>query len=152
MIDVEKLKKICLEALNSREFLVELKVSKDNDIIVSVDGYDGMSIDRCVEISRYIESKLDRENEDFSLEVGSPGLSNSFKVIEQYRKNIGKEVDIVTNSGIKHRGILSFVDENYILLSLQKNKKKIETSLTDENIKLEFREIKSTKIVLSIKK
>ena len=59
----------------------------------------GITIDQCGEISKLVEASLNREEEDFEIEVSSPGLSEPFKVINQYRKNIGQEVEIVTEDG-----------------------------------------------------
>ncbi len=147
MIEVEKIKDLCLKALKNREFLVDVKVSRNNEIIICFDSFDGLKIERCEELSKYIEENLDREQEDFSLEVGSPGLSVAFKVIEQYQKNTGKQVDIVKKDGTKNRVVLNEVHENYILVSPIKVKKSKDNKENIEMLKIEFNEIKSTKLV-----
>ena len=77
-------------------FIVEIALSKSNNITVSIDSPQGVDIDTCVELSRYIEQHLDREQEDFELTVASAGLSEPFKVHKQYLKNIGKLVQVLT--------------------------------------------------------
>ncbi|HOK38641.1 MAG: ribosome assembly cofactor RimP [Bacteroidales bacterium] len=147
MIEVDKIKDLCLKALKNREFLVDVKVSRNNEIVVCFDCFDGIKIERCLELSRYIEENLDREHEDFSLEVGSPGLSVAFKVIEQYQKNIGKQVDIVKKDGTKKRVVLNEVHENYVLVSPIKENKSKDNKEIKAMLKIEFNEIKSTKLV-----
>ena len=80
-------------------FLVDIKVDKSNRIIVQVDRNEGVSIEDCVRINRRLEARLDRDKEDFALEVSSPGLDAPFKVLEQYKKNVGKIVRIETTAG-----------------------------------------------------
>ena len=92
-------------------YLVDISVSKDNTISIEVDNDNGVSIDDCVALSRYVEENLDREKEDFELEVGSSGITSPFKIVRQYRKNIGNEVELLLKSGIKLTGILKDADE-----------------------------------------
>ena len=91
-------------------FLVDIRVDKSNKILVHVDRDAGVSIDDCVLISRNLEARLDRDMEDFALEVSSPGLDSPFRVIEQYYKNKGKKVRVVsegTHPGSTVSSILS---------------------------------------------
>lgn len=111
MIDKELLKNTVLEALKgTNAYLVDIQVSKDNDIVVEVDSHDGVDLDFCADLTHKIEEKFDREIEDYSLEVGSAGLTAPFKVVEQYLKNIGKEVEVLTKDGRKLHGVLTAVD------------------------------------------
>ena len=87
--------------------MVDVTVSTSNHIVVEIDTQNGVNIDFCAELSRHIESQLDREVEDYELEVGSAGLTAPFKVIEQYHKNKGNEVDVLTKEGKKITGILT---------------------------------------------
>ena len=82
-------------------FLVEVKVSGDNDISIRIDKDNGLSIDECGQISHQIDTLLNREEEDFNLEVSSPGLTEPFKVTKQYIKNIGHQVEVLTTAGDK---------------------------------------------------
>jgi len=95
-------------------FLVDLKISPDNDIAVEFESEtDDIMIDDCVSLSKFIESRLDRDIEDYALEVGSAGLGQPFKVLRQYEINIGSEVEVVTKDGKKQKGILKTVNEEF---------------------------------------
>ncbi len=108
MIDKELLAKTVEEALAGTDmFVVDIRVSASNDITVELDSSDGMDIDTCADITRHIESVFDRDIEDYSLEVGSAGLTAPFKVRGQYVKNIGNDVEILTSDGRKLRGVLA---------------------------------------------
>ena len=110
MIDKELLAKTVEEALAGTDmFVVDIRVSASNDITVELDSSDGMDIDTCADITRHIESVFDRDIEDYSLEVGSAGLTAPFKVRGQYVKNIGNDVEILTSDGRKLRGVLAAV-------------------------------------------
>lgn len=87
-------------------FLVDVRVSPDNEITVEIDSTEGIDIDTCADITRRIEAVFDRDVEDYSLEVGSVGLTAPFKVRGQYVKNIGNEVELLTCDGRKLRGTL----------------------------------------------
>ena len=86
MIDKNVVTRIVNEWLEGKDyFLVDVMVSPDDKIVVEIDHAEGVWIDDCVELSRYIESKLNREEEDYELEVGSAGVGQPFKVLQQYR-------------------------------------------------------------------
>lgn len=87
-------------------YLVDLKVSPANEIVVEIDSMDGVDIDYCVELSRAIEEAFPRDDEDYELEVGSAGLTSPFKVRQQFVKNIGNPVEVLTSDGVKLHGIL----------------------------------------------
>ena len=102
MIDKNVVTRIVDEWLEGKDyFLVDVTVSPDDKIVVEIDHAEGVWIDDCVELSRYIESKLDREEEDYELEVGSAGIGQPFKVLQQYLIHIGKEVEILTKEDRK---------------------------------------------------
>jgi ribosome maturation factor RimP len=122
-------------------FLVGVKVDNNNKIIVHIDTPEGISIDDCVRVSRELEEKLDREREDFALEVSSPGLDSPFRVIEQYRKNVGKRIDLVKTDGEKLEGVLKKAGENGIVLEMTMGRKG-QPKNTDL-LELSFAEIKS---------
>lgn len=95
-------------------FLVGLTVSPDNRIVVEVDSMTPMDVDTCVALSRKIEERFNRDEEDFELEVGSAGLTSPFKVKQQYVKNIGNDVEVLTKDGRKFSGVLTEVtDESF---------------------------------------
>lgn len=95
-------------------FLVDIRLDRNSGIRVEVDRETGLSINDCVKISRQLESRLDRDKEDFALEVSSPGLDSPFKVMEQYRKNIGMEVKVTRKDGTILEGGLESVFETGI--------------------------------------
>ncbi len=111
---VEKLVEEAIQE-NPKLFLIDLKISSDNTIVVVVDGDEGVTVKECMRISRHIEHNLDRETTDFSLEVGSPGLTEPLINIRQYKKNLGKKLAVKTETE-KFEGELVKVDENEIVL------------------------------------
>ena len=154
MIDKEIVKKLVEEKLEDKMFIVEITVNERNIINVFVDSYDGLTIDQCVNISRHVEHSFDREEEDFELQVSSPGLSEKYKVKEQYYKNIGRIIDVITISDLKLEGtILSATNEGIILETstrelLEGHKKK---QLVVKQHHLKYDEITSAKAVISFK-
>ncbi len=135
-------------------YLVDLSISSANQIRVEIDHIDGLGIDECVALSRHIESSLDRESEDFELQVSSPGLDQPFKVIQQYHKNVGREVSLIKLSGEKIRGLLTNVSDDVITIEYTtkervEGKKKKEVIEHKEEIQLN--EIKETRIIISFK-
>ncbi len=125
-------------------FLVGVKVDNNNKIIVHIDTPEGISIDDCVRVSKELEEKLDREMEDFALEVSSPGLDSPFRVIEQYQKNIGKKINLVKTDGEKLDGILKKTGENGIVLEIIRGKKG--QPKDPKLLELAFTEIKSGRV------
>jgi ribosome maturation factor RimP len=154
MIDKAKIVELVSEQLDERMFLVDVQISATGVIRVFVDSFDGITIERCVQISRHIEGNLDREVEDFELQVSSAGLSEPFRVKEQYYKNTGRNIEILTDAGEKHTGLLKLATPDYILLET-KSKEKAEgqkkKQLTVREHKLEYGDIKSAKVVVSFK-
>jgi ribosome maturation factor RimP len=123
-------------------FLVDVKVDNNKRILVHVDRKEGISIDDCVKVSRALEARLDREQEDFALEVSSPGLDVPLKVPQQYEKSIGKMVSVQFEDNSKILGILKETDEAGILVEIASGKKGVDP----EKQKYPFKEIKSTRI------
>lgn len=104
-------------------FLVDLTVSKTNEIKIEIDSREGVDIDFCVELTRAIEEAFPREEEDYELEVGSAGLTSPFKVPAQYEKNIGNKVEVLTADGRKLRGVLAGADsEGFSIIITEKVK------------------------------
>jgi ribosome maturation factor RimP len=150
---IVKLAQQRIDELNNGTFLVDVNVSAGNKIMVEIDNVSGgVSINDCVSVSRNIEHNLDREAQDFELEVSSPGLTKPFKVMQQYQKNIGKEVKVVLSPiGSKEGTLVSVSDEKIELETTTKvrveGKKKKELVTTKTEIP--FNQIKETKIILS---
>lgn len=124
MIDKNVVKTLVDEWLQDKEyFLVGIEISQDNKIVVEIDHVDGVWIEDCVELSRYIEGHLNRDEEDFELEVGSAGLGQPFKVPQQYINFIGKEVEVLDADGKKVKGILKAVDGNDFTVGVEEKVK-----------------------------
>jgi ribosome maturation factor RimP len=143
------------ELLRRDLFLVEVVVRPGNKISIFVDSMKGVTLDECISVSRYLEGKLDRNAEDFELEVSSPGLDKPLKLPVQYEKNTGRVLDVVRSDGLKITGKLLGISQDMIRLETEitlrdgrKGKKKTESFVHE--IKLE--EIKTAKVVISLKK
>jgi ribosome maturation factor RimP len=151
MIDKVKIAELVNEKLTEDQFLVDVKVSSSNVIDIMVDSDTGISINQIVEISRFVESNLDREVEDFELSVFSAGLSEPLSLVRQYKKNIGTEIDVLLTSGQKLTGILIKADDQGIDLEVT-TKEKSEGSKKKELVtrvhSLGYPEIKEAKKVL----
>ena len=113
MIDKNVVKKLVEEWLQDKEyFLVSIEISPDDRIVVEIDHADGVWIEDCVALSKYIEDHLNRDEEDYELEVGSAGLGQPFKVPQQYINFIGNELEVLDADGKKVKGILKAVEGN----------------------------------------
>ena len=152
MIDKDLIRQTIEEKLASTDcFLVSLSISGDNQIMVEIDSETSVDLDFCVELTRYIEQHFDRDAEDYSLEIGSYSITKPFVDRRQYRKNIGRKVEVLTEESRKIRGTLVAVDndgftleiEEKELLEGQKRKKLVKKEITllynsVKQIKLEF--------------
>jgi len=138
----------------TNKFLVDVSVRAGNDIRILVDSVEGVSIDECVELSRGINAVLDEQDENFSLEVSSPGLGEPLKLMQQYEKNIGRAVEVILKDGSKRKGVLLAVQDNSITVEVEekvkspgkKGKKRVIVS----KLVMEYENIKSTKVVVSL--
>ena len=139
MITTESITELIAQHIEGSDvFLVEVVVKSGNAIRVHVDSPDGISIDECVKISRLVNESLDRDVEDYSLEVSSPGLGGSFRVKQQYEKHVGRDIEVLYTDGIKVKGKLISVEEKGIVLMV---------SGDDEEIG--FEEIKTAKAIIA---
>lgn len=105
-------------------FLVDLKISNSDDIVIIIDGDNGVSIQDCLDVSRAIEFNIDKDEVDFSLQVMSAGLSEPLVSPRQYKKNIGRELEITTIDSEKIKGVLQNVEDGKISLLLKYRKPK----------------------------
>ena len=155
MIDRNVVSGIVNEWLEDKDyFLVDVSVSPDDKIVVEIDHAEGVWIDDCVELSRFIESKLDREQEDYELEVGSAGIGQPFKVLKQYLIHIGKEVEVLTKEGKKLEGVLKEANEENMTLTIRKKVKPEgakRPKMVEEDMTYTYNDIKYTKYVISFK-
>lgn len=124
MIDKNKVKELALEWLKDKEyFLVDATVDEQNKITVEIDHKDGVWIEDCCELSRFIEEHFDRDVEDFELEVGSAGIGQPLKVLQQYINSIGYDVELLTADGKKMEGCLKSADEAGFVVTVQEKQK-----------------------------
>jgi ribosome maturation factor RimP len=150
MIEKNKIEKLVNEFIEETElFLVAVKVSSANRIIVLADSKKGITIDECVSIHRYIEKNLDHDKEDFELQVSSPGLDMPFGVIEQYYKNEGEQIEVVDIEGARFNGTLKNVTSGGFELETEIKIKGKPRKLKE--ISFNYDDVKSAKIVLTIK-
>lgn len=153
MLNKETVKKIIDEFIqdNKSIFLVELKVSSSNQIEVLIDSLSGISIKNCMSLSRHIENSFDREECDFSLQVASAGLSEPFKVFQQYKKYIGKNVNVLLKGGKEHLGKMLDAQEGkgIVLETIRKEKIVKKKTQIIEQHSFSFDQIDKTKIVIS---
>lgn len=150
MIDKDLIRQTIEEKLASTDcFLVSLSISGDNQIMVEIDSETSVDLDFCVELTRYIEQHFDRDAEDYSLEIGSYSITKPFVDRRQYRKNIGRKVEVLTEESKKIRGTLVAVDNDGFTLEIeekelvegQKRKKLVKKEIT-----LLYNSIKQTKL------
>ncbi len=119
MIDKKAVKEIVEKWLEDKEyFLVDVEISSSNCIVVEIDHADGVWIEDCATLSRYIEENLSRDAEDYELEVGSAGLGQPFKVPQQYQNFVGKEVEVLDADGTKKSGVLKSVEGNDFVVTV----------------------------------
>lgn len=135
MIDKNKVQQCVEEWIQDKEyFLVEVSVDKSNKVIVEIDNKEGVWIDDCCDLSRFIEEHFDRDVEDFELEVGSAGIGQPFKVMQQYENNIGNKVEVLTEENKKLIGKLTAVTPESITI--------------DDKTTLTFEEFKNVRVVI----
>lgn len=147
MVDKNLVENITNEAIQSLQrddiFVVQIKVSKNNVIEVSIDGDNGVKVEDCIELSRYIDKHLDRDKEDFELTVMSFGLEEYFTMKRQFNKNIGQDIELIDKEGDKHNGVLAEVDEKGIVLTTKKDK---------QGKSFSFEDIDKAKVIINFKK
>ena len=155
MINESTVRAIVNETIEgSNIFLVDLNISAGNKISVLVDAIGGLPITDCIKVSRGIDENLDREAEDFSLDVSSPGLDKPLKVFKQYEKNIGRSLKItLVDNGVVDAKVLN-VDEPKIELELEKvitHSEVLNEVKKGDQFGLLYTDIKESKINISFK-
>lgn len=152
MIDKKELTAVINNALEgSKMFLVDLTVSGDNVIDVQLDSIESITIDDCIAVNNAVHDAFDQDVEDYELTVGSYSLTDPFKVLKQYEKNMGGEVEVLTADGKKLKGTLTSASENEFTITVP-TKTKIEGKKRPEMVDVEhtfkYDEIKYTKNIL----
>lgn len=149
----EKVENLLQEAFeeNNSLFLIELNIDNANHIRVVIDGDKGVTVNDCIEVSRKIEHNLDRDEEDFSLDVSSAGVSSPLSMPRQYKKNIGRKLE-VTTSEEKFEGQLTQVNDDSIKLEWKAREPKPvgkgKVTVAKEAV-LPFEDIKEAKVIIT---
>lgn len=133
-------------------FLIELSVSENNKIIITLDGDSGVSLQDCITISRAVEQELDKEELDFSLEVASAGVSSPLKFVRQYKKNIGRKLKVKTISNEEIEALLTDADDEAATFSWKaREPKKIGKGkeTVEKTVRLPYGEIKESIVLIS---
>lgn len=124
MIDKNEVRRLVDEAIAGTDaFVVDISVSAANDVVVELDSPTGVDLDFCAELNRKLNDAFDREDEDYSLEVGSASLTAPFKVKGQYEKNLGNEVEVLTRDGKKLKGVLIAVTDDDFTIEVSRKVK-----------------------------
>ena len=155
MIDKNIVRNLVEEWLEDKEyFLVDVMVDANNKVVVEIDHAEGVWIEDCVELSRFIESRMDRDAEDYELEVGSAGIGQPFKVVQQYINHVGKEVEVLTKDGKKLVGVLKDANDSQFVVSVP-TKVKEEGAKRPKPVDIDetftYDNIKYTKYLISFK-
>ena len=155
MIDKKKVTELCNEWLEGRDyFLVDATVDADNRIVVEIDHKDGVWIEDCCELSRFLEDHLDRDVEDFELEVGSAGIGQPLKVLQQYVNHVGREVELLTAEGKKMTGTMKDADADGFTVVVQEKQKlegKKRPQMVDVDRLFGYDDVKWVKAVIEFK-
>ena len=155
MINKDTVRSIVEEWLDGKEyFLVDIEISPDDRIVVEIDHADGVWIEDCVALSRYIEDHLSRDEEDYELEVGSAGLGQPFKVAQQYHCFVGKDVEVLDADGKKYKGVLKSVDGGDFTVTVEEKQKvegKKRPQLVSVDRTFQMDTVKYTKYLINFK-
>ena len=157
MIDKNIIKTAVSEWLEKGDYyLVDLEMTADDRIVIEIDHADGVWIEDCADLSRFLQEKLGEELGDYELEVGSAGIGQPFKVIQQYRNHVGKDVEVLTADGKKQQGVLKSVsDDDAQFVVTVKEKQQVEGKkrpvLVEVDKTFTISEIKSCKYLLNFK-
>lgn len=124
MLDKTEIRREVEAAIEGTDvFIVDITVSAANDVVVELDSPTGIDLDFCAGLNRRLNEKFDREDEDYSLEVGSASLTAPFKVKGQYEKNLGNDVEVLTRDGKKLKGVLTAVTDADFTIEVQRKVK-----------------------------
>ena len=136
-------------------YLVDIEMTNDDRIVIEIDHADGVWIEDCADLSRFLQEQIGEELGDYELEVGSAGIGQPFKVIQQYQNHIGKEVEVLDKEGKKLQGVLKSVDEAGSFVVTVKEKQQVEGKkrpvLADVDKTFAISEVKYCKYVLNFK-
>ncbi len=154
MIDKKKVTELVNKWLEGNDyFLVDVSVDANDKVVVEIDHNDGVWIEDCVSLSKFIEANMNRDDEDYELEVGSAGIGQPFKVVRQYENHIGKEVEVLTADGKKFRGVLKSVNAPEFVVTVMEKKKeegKKKASMVEVDKTFDMDSVKHTKYMFNV--
>lgn len=146
MIDKFKVLDIVKDVLEgSDKYLINMKITPDNRIFVDIDGDNGINIDDCIEVSRAIESQLDRDEEDFELNVSSAGADSPLKMPRQYRRHVGRDLSVTPFDGEQVEGTLLEADDQHFVIKIKGKKKE-----SAREVSFAYEDVKTAKVVVKI--
>ena len=155
MINKEIVKTLTEEWLQGNEyFLVDVNFAADDRIVIEIDHADGVWIEDCAELSRFLQERLGEELGEYELEVGSAGLGQPFKVAQQYINHIGDTLEVLQADGKKVQGVLKAVDAPSFTITIQEKQKqegKKRPVLVDVDKTYQMDEVKYAKYLLAFK-
>lgn len=155
MINRDVIKEIVGEWLKDNDYFLVDVVFEDSDrIVVEIDHADGVWIEDCAELSRFVQERLGDELDDFEMEVGSAGIGQPFKVMQQYINHIGKDVEVLNADGKKVQGILKSVDADHFVVTVkekQKKEGKKRPEIVEVDKDFSVADVKYTKYLLNFK-
>ena len=155
MINKETVQTLTEEWLKDNDyFLVDINFAADDRIVIEIDHADGVWIDDCAELSRFLQERLGEELGDYELEVGSAGLGQPFKVAQQYVNHIGDTIEVLTLDGKKMQGVLKAVDGDSFTITVQEKQKqegKKRPVLVDVDKTFQMNGVKYAKYLLAFK-
>ena len=155
MISVETVRDLIEEKIQNTSFyILDIKISNKNQINVEIENDQPVSITDCVEIAKFVENRLDREAEDFALQVSSFGVDKPLKHFRQYIKNIGREVEVILLEGKIEKGVLIKADQESFTIEYKAKEKKENSKknvIVTKQRQLQYGETKETRIKISFK-
>jgi ribosome maturation factor RimP len=155
VITENKIRKLIAEKIEGTEYyILSLNIGPGNNIVVELENSGPVSISDCVDISRQIEHNLDRESEDFALQVSSPGIDKPLRDYRQYIKNVGRDLKIMLARGEEIEGTLKAATQEGIELHTARKERvegKKKKEIIEETLKMGYHEIKQAKIIINFK-
>ena len=138
---------------DSANYLIDVNIRSGNRISIFIENDEHVSIKDCIALSKHIESQFDREQQDFELEVSSPGIDSPFRHERQFVKYVGKEIEILMSNGDKFSGELLGSDSKsiqYLPSKKGRSKKLDQTTNSKETMTVLLSEVKETRLVITI--
>src|SRR6478672_4063630 len=149
----DKVLEILNQALEEKPslFLIDLSITDANKITITLDGDNGVVLQDCIDVSKVIDANLDREEQDFSLEVASAGVSSPLKLVRQYKKNIGRTLKVKTATETIEAELVSADDDKIELTWTARETKKIGKGKEDvtKKVQIPYSEIKEAIVTIN---